>query len=68
MLHKAGDWLFAVLIGLDVLLNALIGGKPYMTVSCRIGLSIQSGGWASHVPWPGWLRQHFASAVFTAIV
>lgn len=60
--------LFAIAIGIDVLANSLIGGEPYQTISCRIGLSIAAGGWASHVPWPDWLRQHFASAVYTAIV
>lgn len=72
-----GTWLWQgrvkpFLIGLDVALNGLIslavGGGAYQTVSCRIGLSIQDGGWASRVPWPAWLRAHFLDAVFVAVV
>lgn len=62
------DHLLAVLIGLDVLVNALLGGAKYQTMSCRIGLSIQAGGWASRVPWPQWFRAHCAGAVYETIV
>lgn len=61
-------YLFNVLIGLDVTLNALLGGDAYQTMSCRIGLSIEAGGWASHIPWPKFLRDHFASSVFQTTV
>lgn len=61
-------YIFAVLIGLDVLANALIGGEPYQTISCRIGVSILGGTWASKVPWPGWLRDHFVISVFDTTV
>lgn len=61
-------YVLAVLIGIDVLANAVIGGRPYQTISCRIGESIQSGGWASHVPWPSWWRAHCLGAVYEAIV
>lgn len=57
-----------VLIGLDVLTNAVLGGQPYQTLSCRIGVSIASGGWASWVPWPAWFRAHCAAAVFQTLV
>lgn len=60
--------LFAILIGLDVLANSLIGGEPYQTISCRIGQSIENGGWAASIPWPEWLRQHFVSSVFETMV
>jgi hypothetical protein len=62
--------IYLVNIGLaiDVLANALLGGAPFQTVSCRIGLNIQAGGFWSRVPMPGWLRQHFLDAVFTAVV
>lgn len=57
-----------VLIGLDVLANAIIGGDHYSTISCRIGLSIREGGWAAKVSWPKALRQHFIDAVFQQTV
>lgn len=61
-------YLKAVLIGIDVLGNALLGGRPYQTVSCRIGESITAGGWAAFVPWPAWWRAHCLGAVYEAIV
>jgi len=42
------------LIGIDVLANAPIGGRQYQTILYRVGESIKSGGWASHVLWPSW--------------
>lgn len=57
-----------VLIALDVLANALLGGGRYQTISCRIGLSIAAGGWAARVPWPAWFRAHCAAAVYQAVV
>jgi hypothetical protein len=61
-------YVLAVLIALDILINALTGGEEYTTLSCRIGESLQAGGWASFIPWPNWLRQHFLDAVFETIV
>lgn len=61
-------YVFAVLIGIDILANAVTGGEEYQTLSCRIGQSIQSGGWASYMPWPKRWREHFLGAVFEAIV
>lgn len=58
----------AVGIGLDVLLNALTGGVKYQTLSCRIGLSIQAGGWAAHIPWTASLRAHCIASVHEEIV
>jgi hypothetical protein len=45
-------WSYAkgILIGLDVLANALIGGRHYQTISCRIGESIADNGWAPTAP------------------
>ncbi len=63
-----GRQIFAFLIGIDVLANAIIGGRPYQTISCRIGESIESGGWASKVHWPQWWEQHCTSSVFETIV
>ena len=63
--HSApGRWVFAVLIGVDVFANALGGGRPYQTISARIGVSIRANGWASRVPWPGWWRDHCEGSVF----
>jgi hypothetical protein len=59
---------YAVLIGLDVLANALIGGGAYQTISCRIGLSIRDNGWASRVRWPAWWTAHCLASVYEAIV
>ncbi len=59
---------FAVLIGIDVLANALIGGEVYQTISCRIGESIAAGGWAARVPWPAWFVAHCQSSVFSTVV
>lgn len=61
-------YVFAVLIGLDVLVNAIIGGRPYQTMSCRIGESITAGGWAAHVPWPSWFKAHCLASVFSTVV
>jgi hypothetical protein len=62
------QYLIGIGIGLDITTNATLGGDHYQTLSCRIGESIQSGGWASYVPWPNWLRQHFLNAVFETTV
>ena len=59
---------FAILIGIDVLGNALLGGRPYQTISCRIGESIVDEGWASKVPWPRWWIDHCVSSVFETVV
>lgn len=61
-------YLLAVLVAFDVMLNALTGGRPYQTLSARIGENIKRGGWASHVPWPAWLKAHFLGAVFVTVV
>lgn len=57
-----------VLIGLDVLANAILGGAKYQTISCRVGLSIQAGGWAGHLPWPAWFRAHCARSIYQTVV
>ena len=49
----------AVLIGIDILINALTGGDAYTTLSARLGKNIEGGGWASKIPWPNWLKRHF---------
>jgi hypothetical protein len=63
-----GRYAVAVLIGLDVLANALLGGAQYETISCRVGMSIRTGGWAARVPWPAWLKRHCLGAVYETIV
>ena len=57
-----------VLLGVDVLANALIGGQRYMTISGRIGHSIKAGGWASRVPWPQWWINHCLASDYEAEV
>ena len=57
-----------VLIGLDVTLNALLLGRHYTTLSCRIGESIVANGWAARVPFPRWFVTHCLHSVFETIV
>ncbi len=68
ILGAISGYVLGVLIGLDVLLNAILAGRPYNTISCRVGVSIRDGGWASHVPWPQWWRDHCAAAIYTTVV
>jgi hypothetical protein len=67
-MRALADYLVAVLIGLDVTVNAIAGGRKYQTISSRIGESIKAGGWAARVPWPDWFRAHCLAAVETVIV
>jgi hypothetical protein len=62
------DYFLGILIGLDVLGNSLLGGRTYQTISCRIGESIEAGGWAARIPWPAWWIAHCKSAVYQTIV
>ncbi len=61
-------YLKAVFVGFDVLINAVVGGRPYQTLSCRVGESILEGGWASRIPWPRRLKLHFIHSVHLAVV
>lgn len=63
-----GRYVLAVLIGIDVCVNAVLGGQPYQTISCRIGESINSNGLAAHIPLPAWFSKHCKNSVFEAIV
>lgn len=69
---EIGNRIFCLLIGFDVLANAVItlfvGGEAYTTISCRVGMSIKSGGWASRVPWPQWWINHCEESVFETVV
>lgn len=67
-MRAAGGYLLAVLIGLDVTANALLGGRKYQTMSSRIGESISAGTWAARIPWPAWFRVHCLKAVETELV
>ena len=62
------SYVHAVFVGLGVILNAICGGRPYQTLSCRIGESIRDDGWAAHVPWPQAWKDHFQRAIHRAIV
>lgn len=53
-----------IAVGVDITINAVLGGKNYETLSARIGKSILSGGWASKINWPDWLHKHFIEAIF----
>lgn len=52
-------YVLAVLIGIDILINAILGGTAYTTISMRLGASIRSDGWASRIKWPKRLHKHF---------
>lgn len=58
----------AILIGLDVLSNAVLGGRPYQTLSCRIGESIIENGWAARLPLSRSFIRHCLASVHEAIV
>lgn len=51
-------WILSVLLGLDCLVNTILGGRFPDTISARLGRSIELGGWASRVPWPAWWVAH----------
>ena len=62
------NYALAVLIGLDVFVNAILGGRKYQTMSCRIGESLMDQSWASHLPLPDWFVRHCVDAVFETVV
>lgn len=68
MLRAVWRYIVAVLIGVDVTANALIGGRKYQTISSRIGESIRAGTWAARVPWPAWFRAHCLGAIERVVV
>jgi hypothetical protein len=66
--HHMPDYPRGILIGLDVLCNAVIGGRPYQTLSCRIGVSIMENGWAARLPLSRSFIRHCLASVHEAIV
>lgn len=38
-------------------------GDPDESLSSRIGKSVEAGGWASRVPWPGFVRRHLIRSI-----
>lgn len=58
----------AVFVGFDVLINAMFGGRPYRTLSCRVGESIMDNGWAARVPWLRSWIDHFLGSFHEAVV
>jgi hypothetical protein len=58
----------AVLIGIDIFANALLGGRAYQTISSRIGESLKAGGWATHLPWPAVFARHCLASDYTTEV
>lgn len=67
-MRRLSYYALGVLLGIDILINALLGGQHYQTVSCRIGDSIMADGWAARVPWPAWFRSHCLESVYPTIV
>jgi hypothetical protein len=61
-------YLRPILLGLDITINAILGGAAYQSLSCRVGVSILGGTWASRIDWPDWLHRHFVEAVFETTV
>jgi hypothetical protein len=66
--HHMPGYPRAIPIGLDVLSNAILAGRPYQTLSCRVGESIMDDGWAAHVPWSRAWINHCLASVHEAIV
>lgn len=56
----AWDFVLAVLIAFDMLVNAiLLGGQRGDTISARCGRAIDlRRGWVGRVPWPAWWVRH----------
>jgi len=44
-------WLFNILIGIDQLANAILGGDPDMTISGRLGRNYKDSWMARFVDW-----------------
>jgi hypothetical protein len=61
-------YVVGVLLALDILANAVLAGDHYTTISCRIGESIQAGGFWGRVPMPAILRNHFLGAIYETTV
>lgn len=62
-MKQVGAYAWNIVIAIDQLANALLGGWHDETISSRLGKSILKGGWASKVPWPRWLHDHFIESV-----
>lgn len=54
---------FEVLLAIDQLANALIGGFADETISSRFGKNWLNGGWTSKVWWPRWWIYHCLDAI-----
>lgn len=58
------NYLYNLANALSQFINAAVFlGDPDESLSGVIGKSIERGGWASRVPWPRWLRNHFTSSI-----
>lgn len=61
--YRGVGYFWNLLLAIDQLGNAILGGWHDETISSRVGKSIVAGGWASKVPWPRWWHDHFVNAI-----
>jgi hypothetical protein len=60
------NYLYNIMVALSQLFNVLVLlGDPDESTSGRLGKSIVSGGSASKIPWPGFLKRHFIASIET---
>jgi hypothetical protein len=58
------NWVYNQHVVVSQAVNAFVFfGDPDESVSGRIGKSIISGGWASRVRWPAWMRRHWLGSI-----
>ncbi len=58
------NYAYNVMVATSQLANTvLFFGDPDESISGRIGKSIVAGGWAAHVPWPGFMRRHWLGSI-----
>ena len=61
-------YIISVLIGIDVLVNAILGGRAFQTISSRIGESITAGTWPSWAWLPAWFQRHCLRSIYQTLV
>lgn len=60
------NYLYNVMVAISQLFNVVVLlGDPDESTSGRLGKSIVSGGLASKIPWPGFMKRHFIASIET---
>ena len=58
------NYLYNVMVAVSQLANVvLFAGDPDGSISGRIGKSLLAGGWASQVPWPKFMYDHWIASI-----